>query len=186
MNFHVVAMELDHPGFIVKDCKALQMVKNAIVRATQSEFPVEVLFKLWSNKEGQVSYRCVVIQGIEKLVNSTIKQAYQSLNKCHWWMFSKHTHSFLLFLAFFFVNLYFLCNLFIDNTHLSIKLPCSIYLWLYCEETSKILHCRSALCLASDLNLLHDNQFDIYAICPLWIRLLWCRYWQGNLYDYNL
>lgn len=56
MNFHVVAMELDHPALIIKDGKALQMVKNAIVRATQTEFPVEILFKVWNNKDGQVSH----------------------------------------------------------------------------------------------------------------------------------
>ncbi|XP_071824170.1 CCR4-NOT transcription complex subunit 1-like isoform X2 [Apostichopus japonicus] len=56
MNFHVVAMELDHPALIIKDGKALQMVKNAIVRATQTEFPVEILFKVWNNKDGQLSW----------------------------------------------------------------------------------------------------------------------------------
>lgn len=56
INFHVVAIELDHQGFIVKDDKALQIVKNAIVRGTQAEFPVEILYKVWTNKDGQISW----------------------------------------------------------------------------------------------------------------------------------
>ena len=58
LNFREVIFEMDHPGFLLKDAQGLRIVKSAFLRVLQDVFPVEVLYRVWKNTEGQVmSYK---------------------------------------------------------------------------------------------------------------------------------
>lgn len=47
--------ELDHPGFIIRDSKGLQMVVYGIQRGLGMEvFPVDLIYRPWKHAEGQV------------------------------------------------------------------------------------------------------------------------------------
>ena len=54
LNWVQVIQELDHPGFVVKDPKGLQMIVYAFIKASNSQFPIQVLYKPWNNALGQV------------------------------------------------------------------------------------------------------------------------------------
>lgn len=48
--------ELDHPGFIIRDSKGLQIVVYGIQRGLGIEvFPVDLIYRPWKHAEGQVS-----------------------------------------------------------------------------------------------------------------------------------
>jgi len=58
MSWKEVTVELDHPGFLVRDRTSLGIVITALQCGLQSigaGFPVEVLYRLWNNAEGQLS-----------------------------------------------------------------------------------------------------------------------------------
>ena len=46
----------DHPGFLIPNKQALQLVVTAVRKALHGAFPVEELFRPWENSEGQVSF----------------------------------------------------------------------------------------------------------------------------------
>lgn len=50
--------ELDHPGFMIRDSKGLQMVVYGIQRGLGMEvFPVDLIYRPWKHAEGQVRRR---------------------------------------------------------------------------------------------------------------------------------
>ena len=51
-----VVKELDHPEFLIKDKSALRLVINGVKRAIRADqFPIEHVYRTWSNPEGQLS-----------------------------------------------------------------------------------------------------------------------------------
>lgn len=51
-----VVRELDHPGFQITSRAGFELLIRGLMRGLGTEsFPVDVLFTLWKNKEGQVS-----------------------------------------------------------------------------------------------------------------------------------
>uniref|UniRef100_A0A8C7VSF2 CCR4-NOT transcription complex subunit 1 n=1 Tax=Oncorhynchus mykiss TaxID=8022 RepID=A0A8C7VSF2_ONCMY len=57
LNFKEVTYELDHPGFIIRDSKGLQMVVYGIQRGLGMEvFPVDLIYRPWKHAEGQLSF----------------------------------------------------------------------------------------------------------------------------------
>ncbi|XP_039618991.1 CCR4-NOT transcription complex subunit 1 isoform X3 [Polypterus senegalus] len=57
LNFKEVTYELDHPGFIIRDSKGLQIVVYGIQRGLGLEvFPVDLLYRPWKHAEGQLSF----------------------------------------------------------------------------------------------------------------------------------
>lgn len=56
LNFKEVTYELDHPGFIIRDSKGLQIVVYGIQRGLGIEgFPVDLIYRPWKHAEGQVT-----------------------------------------------------------------------------------------------------------------------------------
>lgn len=57
LNWKEVVYGLDHSGFILKDRLGLKLLTQALQLGLGHEpFPVELLFRLWKNNEGQLSY----------------------------------------------------------------------------------------------------------------------------------
>uniref|UniRef100_A0A3Q0SGE9 CCR4-NOT transcription complex subunit 1 n=1 Tax=Amphilophus citrinellus TaxID=61819 RepID=A0A3Q0SGE9_AMPCI len=57
LNFKEVTYELDHPGFIIRDSKGLQIVVYGIQRGLGIEsFPVDLIYRPWKHAEGQLSF----------------------------------------------------------------------------------------------------------------------------------
>ncbi|KAL4006138.1 hypothetical protein ACER0C_005851 [Sarotherodon galilaeus] len=57
LNFKEVTYELDHPGFIIRDSKGLQIVVFGIQRGLGIEsFPVDLIYRPWKHAEGQLSF----------------------------------------------------------------------------------------------------------------------------------
>ncbi|XP_070971591.1 CCR4-NOT transcription complex subunit 1-like isoform X2 [Oncorhynchus clarkii lewisi] len=57
LNFKEVTYELDHPGFLIRDSKGLQMVVYGIQRGLGMEvFPVDLIYRPWKHAEGQLSF----------------------------------------------------------------------------------------------------------------------------------
>uniref|UniRef100_A0A3B3REG1 CCR4-NOT transcription complex subunit 1 n=1 Tax=Paramormyrops kingsleyae TaxID=1676925 RepID=A0A3B3REG1_9TELE len=57
LNFKEVTYELDHPGFVIRDSKGLQVVVFAIQRGLGMEvFPVDLIYRPWKHAEGQLSF----------------------------------------------------------------------------------------------------------------------------------
>lgn len=57
LNFKEVTYELDHPGFMIRDSKGLQMVVYGIQRGLGLEvFPVDLIYRPWKHAEGQLSF----------------------------------------------------------------------------------------------------------------------------------
>ncbi|XP_051236960.1 CCR4-NOT transcription complex subunit 1 isoform X10 [Dicentrarchus labrax] len=57
LNFKEVTYELDHPGFIIRDSKGLQIVVYGIQRGLGMEvFPVDLIYRPWKHAEGQLSF----------------------------------------------------------------------------------------------------------------------------------
>uniref|UniRef100_A0A669AXZ6 CCR4-NOT transcription complex subunit 1 n=1 Tax=Oreochromis niloticus TaxID=8128 RepID=A0A669AXZ6_ORENI len=57
LNFKEVTYELDHPGFIIRDSKGLQIVVFGILRGLGIEsFPVDLIYRPWKHAEGQLSF----------------------------------------------------------------------------------------------------------------------------------
>ncbi|XP_051787588.1 CCR4-NOT transcription complex subunit 1 isoform X1 [Erpetoichthys calabaricus] len=57
LNFKEVTYELDHPGFIIRDSKGLQIVVYGIQRGLGLEvFPVDLIYRPWKHAEGQLSF----------------------------------------------------------------------------------------------------------------------------------
>ncbi|XP_041694137.1 CCR4-NOT transcription complex subunit 1 isoform X12 [Coregonus clupeaformis] len=57
LNFKEVTYELDHPGFMIRDSKGLQMVVYGIQRGLGMEvFPVDLIYRPWKHAEGQLSF----------------------------------------------------------------------------------------------------------------------------------
>ena len=57
LNWRDVVKEFDHPGFLISSKQGLQLVVTAVRKVLHGAFPVEELYKPWSNSEGQV--RCL-------------------------------------------------------------------------------------------------------------------------------
>ena len=47
-------LELDYPGFFLQNVEGLQVLLSAIHKGLQEVFPIEVLYRTWTNTEGQV------------------------------------------------------------------------------------------------------------------------------------
>uniref|UniRef100_A0A3Q2EDJ4 CCR4-NOT transcription complex subunit 1 n=1 Tax=Cyprinodon variegatus TaxID=28743 RepID=A0A3Q2EDJ4_CYPVA len=57
LNFKEVTYELDHPGFLIRDSKGLQIVVYGIQRGLGMEvFPVDLFYRPWKHAEGQLSF----------------------------------------------------------------------------------------------------------------------------------
>lgn len=57
LNWNQVIQELDHPEFIIKDPKGLQLIVFAYFKATSSSnFPIQYVYKPWKNALGQLSW----------------------------------------------------------------------------------------------------------------------------------
>eukprot|EP00057_Strongylocentrotus_purpuratus_P004942 XP_003729814.2 PREDICTED: CCR4-NOT transcription complex subunit 1-like [Strongylocentrotus purpuratus] len=57
INFKEVVFELDHQGFYIGESQGLRLVKTALIRGLQQDvFPVEALYRVWKNFEGQLSW----------------------------------------------------------------------------------------------------------------------------------
>uniref|UniRef100_A0A8C2IVE5 CCR4-NOT transcription complex subunit 1 n=1 Tax=Cyprinus carpio TaxID=7962 RepID=A0A8C2IVE5_CYPCA len=57
LNFKEVTYELDHPGFLIRDSKGLQIVVCGIQRGLGMEvFPVDLIYRPWKHAEGQLSF----------------------------------------------------------------------------------------------------------------------------------
>ncbi|XP_075998562.1 CCR4-NOT transcription complex subunit 1 isoform X4 [Genypterus blacodes] len=57
LNFKEVTYELDHPGFMIRDSKGLQIVVYGIQRGLGMEvFPVDLICRPWKHAEGQLSF----------------------------------------------------------------------------------------------------------------------------------
>lgn len=59
LNWKEVISCLDHPGFLISTVEALRLIVTACHNGLQEIFPIELLYRSWSNTEGQVSYRYV-------------------------------------------------------------------------------------------------------------------------------
>lgn len=58
LNWEDVISELDHPGFSMKDRNGLRLLISALqlgLQARGATFPAELLYRPWSNAEGQLS-----------------------------------------------------------------------------------------------------------------------------------
>ncbi|KAM4618700.1 CCR4-NOT transcription complex subunit 1 isoform 6-T6 [Polymixia lowei] len=57
LNFKEVTYELDHPGFMIRDSKGLNIVVCGIQRGLGMEvFPVDLIYRPWKHAEGQLSF----------------------------------------------------------------------------------------------------------------------------------
>ncbi|ROL51636.1 CCR4-NOT transcription complex subunit 1 [Anabarilius grahami] len=57
LNFKEVTYELDHPGFLIRDSKGLQIVVYGVQRGLGMEvFPVDLIYRPWKHAEGQLSF----------------------------------------------------------------------------------------------------------------------------------
>ncbi|KAJ1081954.1 hypothetical protein NDU88_002126 [Pleurodeles waltl] len=57
LNFKEVTYELDHPGFLMRDSKGLQIVVYGIQRGLGMDvFPVDLIYRPWKHAEGQLSF----------------------------------------------------------------------------------------------------------------------------------
>ncbi|XP_067853724.1 CCR4-NOT transcription complex subunit 1 isoform X1 [Heptranchias perlo] len=57
LNFKEVTYELDHPGFILRDSKGLQIAVYGIQKGMGIEvFPVDLIYRPWKHAEGQLSF----------------------------------------------------------------------------------------------------------------------------------
>ena len=54
MNWKEVISCLDHPGFLISTVEALRLIVTACHKGLQEPFPIELLYRSWSNTEGQV------------------------------------------------------------------------------------------------------------------------------------
>ena len=71
MSWSQVIQELDYPGFIIKDPKALQFVLFSFIKATSNtpaSFPIQFIYKPWKNSLGQV--------GSVKMISCRVKQVF--------------------------------------------------------------------------------------------------------------
>jgi len=57
-----VVANLDHPGFLVHGRKGLRLLVQGLLRFVSDPFPIEFMYKQWSNTEGQMSF---LIQAIK-------------------------------------------------------------------------------------------------------------------------
>lgn len=57
LNWSEVVVELDHPGFMVRDRIGLILLTKALLKGLRDTvFPIALLYKPWGNKEGQASW----------------------------------------------------------------------------------------------------------------------------------
>ena len=55
LNWSQVIFELDHPGFMIKDVKGLQLIVFSFLKSAQSTpFPIQHIYRKWKNALGQV------------------------------------------------------------------------------------------------------------------------------------
>ena len=54
MKWRDVVSELDHPQFIINNKGGLRLLMQAIFRGLQDIFPIDLLYRVWKNTEGQV------------------------------------------------------------------------------------------------------------------------------------
>lgn len=50
-----VVREFDYPEFFLKDKMSLRLVVQAVKKVLKDPFPVDYLYRIWKNTEGQVS-----------------------------------------------------------------------------------------------------------------------------------
>ena len=48
---------LDHPGFLISTVEGLRLIVTACHKGLQEIFPIELLYRSWTNTEGQVSHQ---------------------------------------------------------------------------------------------------------------------------------
>ena len=54
LNWKDLISCLDHPGFLISTVEALRLIVTACHKGLQEIFPIELLYRSWSNTEGQV------------------------------------------------------------------------------------------------------------------------------------
>jgi len=54
IDFKNVVKELDHAEFIIRDRVALKLIVQTIKRVLRDQFPIEHIYRVWKNTEGQV------------------------------------------------------------------------------------------------------------------------------------
>jgi CCR4-NOT transcription complex subunit 1 len=64
LNWQEVMVSLDHPGFVVKDVDGLRVILSVYRRATSDLFPVQILYRVWNNMEGQLSWIKIGVSGV--------------------------------------------------------------------------------------------------------------------------
>ncbi len=56
LSWKDVVRDLDHPEFFIKDKMALKFLVQALKKGLKDSFPVEYLYRVWKNPEGQLSW----------------------------------------------------------------------------------------------------------------------------------
>ena len=68
LNWKDVVVELDHPGFLIRDRAGFRLLLTALQLGLQSQgavFPVEVMFRTWNNPEGQLSLMAQMLKNTD-------------------------------------------------------------------------------------------------------------------------
>ena len=54
LNWKDVVREFDHPEFFVRDKFSLKQIMQALKKVLKDTFPIEHIYRVWKNPEGQV------------------------------------------------------------------------------------------------------------------------------------
>ena len=54
VNWQEVISCLDHPDFLISTVEGLRLIVTACQKGTQDIFPIEYLYRPWTNSKGQV------------------------------------------------------------------------------------------------------------------------------------
>ena len=69
LAWNEVVKELDYTGFQIVSRAGFELLIHGLFRGLSDAFPVEVLYTLWKNKEGQVVYFCIKLVSGFKCTN---------------------------------------------------------------------------------------------------------------------
>ncbi|CAG0883626.1 unnamed protein product [Darwinula stevensoni] len=68
LNWRDVVLQLDHPGFVVKDRHGLNLLIKALKLGLQNQsFPIELTYRHWKNVDGQLSLIHHILKGSDIL-----------------------------------------------------------------------------------------------------------------------
>ena len=54
LNWKDVVKEFDHPEFFIRDKFSLRQIMQALKKVHKDTFPIEYIYRVWKNPEGQV------------------------------------------------------------------------------------------------------------------------------------